>query len=79
MKYWNLYKDVWDFHKKYADVKNTDDYYSALAEESSGIVKKYENHKFAVDLLLAVVNELERKCKEMANNADKTVQGLYAK
>ena len=64
MIYWNLYKDVWDFPKKY---------YSALAEESSGIAKKYENHKFAVDLLLAVVNELERKCKEMANNADKTV------
>lgn len=73
MKYWNLYKDVWDFHKKYADVKNTDDYYSGLAEESSGIAKKYGNHKFAVDLLFAVVNELERKCKEMANNADKTV------
>lgn len=73
MNYWNLYKDVWDFHKKYADTKNTDDYYSALADESSRIAKTYGNHKFAVDLLLAVVNELERKSKEMANNADKTV------
>lgn len=73
MDYWNLYKDVWNFHKKYAVVKDDDTYWEAVVDESRQIAKKYDNAKFAISLLLAVVDELEQIYKEMMKNADTTV------
>lgn len=73
MSYWNLYKDVWDFHKKFSEVKDTDEYWQAVIDESNEISKKYNKHKFANDLLLAVISELERSYKEMRANADARV------
>ena len=60
MDYWNLYKDVWNFHKKYSKVQTDDTYWEAVVSESGAISKKYDNHKFAIALLLAVIDELER-------------------
>ena len=31
MDYWNLYKDVWNFHKKYSKVQTDDVYWEQLA------------------------------------------------
>ncbi len=70
MDYWNIYKDVWNFHKKYADVKEDDAYWEAAVNESNQIAKQYGECKFAINLLLAVIDELERIYKEMKNNAD---------
>lgn len=68
--YWNIYKDVWNFHKKYADVKEDDAYWESVANESVSISKKYNECRFVIDLLLAVVKELERIYKEMRNSAE---------
>ena len=73
MDYWNLYKDVWNFHKKYSKVQTDDAYWKAVVSESNQIAKKYDNQKFPVSLLLAVVGELERIYKEMIKNANTTV------
>ena len=73
MDYWNLYKDVWNFHKKYSKVQTDDAYWEAVVSESGAISKKYDNHKFAIALLLAVIDELERIYKEMMKNADTAV------
>lgn len=70
MDYWNLYKDVWNFHKKYSKVQTDDLYWNAVVDESGQIAKKYDNHKFAIKLLFAVIDELERIYKEMMKNAD---------
>ena len=70
MDYWNVYKDVWNFHKKYPKVQADDEYWKAVVDESGEIVKKYKNHKFVIALLLAVIDELERVYKEMKENAD---------
>lgn len=56
MSYWNLYKDVWNFHKKFSEVKDTDEYWQAVIDESNEIAKKYDKQKFANDLLLAVIS-----------------------
>lgn len=69
MDYWNLYKDVWNLHKKYSNVQTDDAYWEAVVDESGQIAKKYDNHKFAIALLLAVIDELERIYKEMMKNA----------
>lgn len=73
MDYWNLYKDVWNFHKKYSKVQTDDEYWQSLIDEGRQISKKYNNAKFAIALLLAVIDELERIYKEMKIDADKAV------
>ena len=69
MNYFELYREIWNFHKKFSEVKNTDEYWQAVIDESNEISKKYNKHKFANDLLLAVISELERSYKEMGENA----------
>ena len=34
MSYRNLYTDVWDFHKSFQEVKDTDEYWQAVIDES---------------------------------------------
>ena len=70
MDYFNIYKDVWEFHKKYQQVHTSDEYWKAVANESSQISKRYGECKFVINLLLAVVDELERIYKEMRANAN---------
>ena len=70
MDYWNIYKDVWNFHKKYADVKEDDTYWESVVNESGQIAKKYDNARFATALLLAVIEELERIYKENKKNEE---------
>ena len=59
MNYWEVYKAVWEFHKKYQSI-STDEEWEEAIYESNQIAKKL-NSKFVNDLLLAVINELERK------------------
>ena len=73
MDYWNLYKDVFNFHKKYSKVQTDDAYWGAIMEESRQIAKRYNDHEFALALLVAVINELEHICKGGAKNADTAV------
>lgn len=73
MNYWNIYKDVWDFHKKYSDTKEDDGYWQSLINDSDCIAKKYNDNKFVVSLLVAVLDEISRCHKEMISNADRRV------
>lgn len=69
-----MYKDVWNFHKKYIDcVKDDDEYWQAVVDESSEIAKKYGECKFIINLLLSEITEFERIYKEMKTNADTRV------
>jgi len=70
---YNLFTDCWRFYKKYADVQDTDGYWEKVVDESGELSKKYDNDKFAIALVLAIVNEFERKAKEMRKNADTAV------
>ena len=55
--------EVWTFFKKYYDVQQeNDDYWAAVVEEASAINQKY-NCELCKDLILAVIDELERKGK----------------
>lgn len=61
--YWKIYGDVFAFHKKYAEVREDDLYWSSLVDEASELYGKYENvseKEFAKQLILTVLEELER-------------------
>ncbi len=66
---WGMFTDAWKFYKKYADVQQSDEYWEAVVDESGQIAKKYDNAKLAIALILAAIEELERKSKEMKQNA----------
>ncbi len=68
-KVYGMFTDAWKFYKKYADVQQSDEYWEAVVDESGQIAKKYDNAKLAIALLLAAIDELERKSKEMKQNA----------
>lgn len=68
-KVYGMFTDAWKFYKKYADVQQSDEYWEAVVDESGQLVKKYDNAKLAIALLLAAIDELERKSKEMKQNA----------
>lgn len=53
--YWNLLQENWG-------VENTDHYWNKVQEDSERFYQKYRT-PFAKDLVLACLNELERKLK----------------
>lgn len=67
---YNLFTDCWRFFKKYSEVKDTDEYWEAVVDESGELSKKYNNDKFAIALVLAVIDKFEREAKEMRANAE---------
>ena len=62
---YGMFTDAWKFYKKYADVQQSDEYWEAVVDESGQIAKKYDNAKLAIALLLAAIDELERKSKDI--------------
>lgn len=62
---WGMFTDAWKFYKKYADVQQSDEYWEAVVDESGQIANKYDNAKLAIALILAAIEELERKSKEI--------------
>lgn len=61
--YWALYSDIWNFHKKFADVREDDKYWEQVVSEAGELYKKYEKQsegEFAKQLVLNVLDELER-------------------
>lgn len=67
---YNLFTDCWRFFKKYSEVKDTDEYWQRVVDESRELSRKYDNDKFAIALVLATIDEFERKAKEMRANSE---------
>ena len=74
MNYFEMYKSVWEFHKKYIDhITDTDEFWEAVVDEGNQISKKYGECKFIVNLVLGEITEFERIYKEIKANADTAV------
>lgn len=59
--YWQMYCDVWEFHKKYINgVCEEDSFWEAVVNESNEIAKRHKENKFIVGLLLNEIDEFER-------------------
>lgn len=66
MNYYEMYSDVWKFHKKFiGGISEREEYWQAVVDEGDAIAKKYGNCKFIINLLLAETTEFERLFKEM--------------
>lgn len=65
--YFKLWKEAWEFHKKWCNNAGTGNEWEGIVTESGNILRQYEDkpeHDFMKSLLLAIVDELERIDKE---------------
>lgn len=59
--YFQMYADVWEFHKKYIDILKDDDrFWHGLIEEGRSISRKYSGNKFVVNLIVNEIAEFEQ-------------------
>lgn len=66
MDYFTVYHDVWQFHKQYIDkICNDDELWEAVIADADKLYKKYDNSRFAKDLILAELSEFERISKAL--------------
>lgn len=66
---YDMLTDTWRLYRKYADVKEDDEYWDAVVNESSAISKKYGECKFIISLMLSVIDEFERAYKKMREDS----------
>ncbi len=65
MDYFNIYKMVWEFHKKHLEgINNGIANWDEIVTDADELYNKYEKCKFIKDLLIAELNELERISKK---------------
>lgn len=64
MNYVEIYKSVLNYHRKYSQVRNDDSYWQEVFESAHAIETEFDNSKFVTDMLVAVINELERKSRQ---------------
>ena len=66
----SIYADIWNFHKQYYQVSDSDEYWEMAVKDANALYKKYDDSKFAKSLVMAVMDELERKAKGVGTNAE---------
>lgn len=61
MDYFSMYRDVWNFHKKYANEQVKDyQFWERVMQEGREITKKYNHCKFIINLITGEIVEMER-------------------
>lgn len=66
--YWTLYADIVNFHRKFAEVREDDEYWERVVNVSGEVYEKYKTlpeGEFAKSLTLCILDELERIYKDM--------------
>lgn len=62
---WSIFSDAWNLLKDYGGVEDNEQYWISLIDSASMLIKKYENSRFAKKLILDIIEELDRKSKEL--------------
>lgn len=65
LNYVEIYKSVLNFHRSHSNVENTEEFWQSVIDDSEQIFSQYNKCRFVKELLMAVINELERKVKEV--------------
>lgn len=66
-QYFDCWRAVWEFHKKYFAPPESDEEWQQLVNESEKIAEQWEDKpqaRFVKSLLLAVIDEIEKRDKE---------------
>lgn len=59
--YFQIYRDVWQWHKKYIDLaRDTESFWCSFLADAEVLHKRYNDSKFARDIIQAEIAEFER-------------------
>ena len=59
-EYYKTICDLWQFLKKYLPARSDDEYWQQLTSETKTFAEEHGDTQLAKDLVMAVVNELDR-------------------
>lgn len=63
MNYREVYGKIWNYHKKWhSKIKDyeADEFYMLLLEDGRQLERQFNQHPLVVDLIVAVIEELQR-------------------
>jgi len=61
LEYYQFFVDAWRMFKKYKAIAvNTEEYFDAVFETAQKLENRYRNHRFAVDIVRVIVEELRQ-------------------
>lgn len=56
--------DFWNFRKKYHEVKDDDEYWTGVIQDSDALVRKYDYNDYLKGLIFVCVDDLERRYRQ---------------
>ena len=59
-----IYNDAWFLYKKYLNGDGSDEYWECLNNDANRIIDKHNKDPFARSLVMAVIDEIERRRKQ---------------
>ena len=59
-----IYNDIWNYHKKYLDMRNDEKFLKSMISERDDLLKKYSGNSFATEMMFAVFKSLVLSWKE---------------
>lgn len=69
-KYFQIWKEVWEFHKKWYSINGSEEAWENALAQSSKIFERHkgkETESFVKALILVVLDEIERRCRNERN------------
>lgn len=61
---WYMFQDYWKLCQKFWIPENSDKYWDDVVKESREFLQKYEDITFSVNLIIALVDNLESRIKQ---------------
>ncbi len=64
MEYYHFFVDTWRFFKRYKDIAtDTQEFYESVLEAARKITRQYGERRLAMNIMIALVDELEAIAK----------------
>lgn len=61
---WYMFQDYWKLCQKFWIPENNDKYWDDVVKESREFLQKYENITFSINLIIALLDNLESRIKQ---------------
>ena len=58
------YNDIWNYHKKYLDMRNDEKFLKSMISEKDDLLKKYSGNSCAAEMIFVVFKSLVSSWKE---------------
>lgn len=71
-RYGKIYSQIWKFHEKHYNCTDSDAEWESIIEEVDALYKQHPSNRFFKEMLLVVLDEIERKAMIARESERKT-------